>query len=236
MHKYKVGEVVVVKSGLLKGVEFGTYNYRDKKYIPEEHFIVTEILGGRALEYQLTTIDGLCSKVILSERLIERSVPNLTIKSDLPTEKIPISGWCLAPSKRVLGALNDQFGKINRSECGAAGVAWNVSAIWKIEGSSSYTKVENDFLEAAYFPNATVGLNTINTLTGLDHSRVYNDGLSSVGEILLGKTVDCDLCKLTQVLLDENNWKFVGEEKDEYSLQEPMIMNKVDKKRKIIIT
>jgi hypothetical protein len=53
---------------------------------------------------------------------------------------------------------------------------------------------------------------------------------------LLGKTVDCDLCKLTQVLLDENNWKFVGEEKDEYSLQEPMIMKKVDKKRKIIIT
>jgi hypothetical protein len=233
MHKYKVGEVVVVKSGLLKGVEFGTYNYRDKKYIPGEHFTVTEILGGRALEYQLTTIDGLYYKVILSERLIERSVPNLTIKNDL---KVPLSGWCSAPSKRVLGALNDQFGKINRSGCGAAGVAWNGNSIWRIEGNSSYTKVENGFLDAIYFPNATVGLNTINTLTGLDHSRVYNDGLSSVGEILLGKTVDCDLCKLTQVLLDENNWKFVGEEKDEYSLQEPMIMKKVDKKRKIIIT
>jgi hypothetical protein len=227
MHKYKVDEVVVVKSGLLQGVEFGTYNYGDKKYIAGEHFIVTEILADRTLEYRLTTIDGLCSKVILSERLIERSVANLILKSDLTAEKIPLNGWCLAPSKRVLGALNDQFGKISRSDCGAAGVAWNVSSIWKIEGSSSYTKVENDFLEAAYFPNVTVGLNT---LTGLDHSRVYNDGLSSVGEILLGKTEACALH------IDENNWKFVGEEKDEYSLQEPMIMKKVDKKRKIIIT
>tara|TARA_R110000868_G_scaffold74337_13_gene215032 strand:+ start:20196 stop:20885 length:690 start_codon:yes stop_codon:yes gene_type:complete len=229
MHKYKVNEVVVVKSGLLQGVEFGTYNYRDKKYIPEEHFIVTEILGGRELEYRLTTIDGLYSKVILPERLIERSVPNLTIKSDLPTEKIPLNGWCLAPSKRVLGALNDQFGKINRSECGAAGVAWNVSAIWKIEGSSSYTKVENDFLESIYFPDVTVSLGDL--VTCVYRSGVYDDRASSVGEILLGNTGDCTLARI-----DESNYKFVGEEKDEYSLQEPMIIKKVDKKRKIIIT
>jgi hypothetical protein len=238
MHKYNLDEIIEVRSDLTPGIDFGTYNYKDKEYIPGEHFVVTGLSGGRELEYHLSTLDGAYYKIILPERLIKCSVGigNSTLISNFPTEKIPLSGWCLAPSKRVLKALNDQFGKMHRSGCGASGVAWSAGAIWKIEGMSSFAKVQNDFLEAIYFPNLTVGLNT---LTGIDYSRFYSDGTSSIANNQVSK-----IKEYTQERTPMQNWDFKGQaffkpevkDPNDYSLQEPMLMKKVDKKRKLIIS
>jgi len=169
------------------------------------------------------------------------------IKDKLNTGIAPNSGWCPNPSQRVLKALNDQFGEVRRSVSGPNGVAWHARGIWKIIGSSSYKKIDNSELESLLFsketiPQVTLSVNSntfSNNTNTFDGSRLYDDGSSSINKALVATAKD-----YTQERTPIQNWNFAGQDyskpevKDpnDYSLQEPMIMKKVDKKRKLIIS
>jgi hypothetical protein len=234
MRKYNIGDVVKVRSDLVMGVDLGAHHYPTTFYVPGEHLVITDYGISTTKDYILMPFTGSNFKIILPEKFIDSLVSKVhNVNAALLRHKeIPSSGWCKNPSAQILKALNDQFGRDKRTECGAAGVAWNNHSIWKIEAVSSYKAITSLDLKALYFPEERIVL-TDNTIAKWDLLKIRSENkagndISPMGEILLGKTETCSLQGI-----EINNLK--GKEKEKYSLQEPMLMKKVDKKRKIII-